>query len=149
MATLVPLAEAEVKKVIDHWFFLLDVHAHVRDVLPLLADADLEMQFPEATLHGQEEFISWYERVTRTFFDEIHVMQQYRIVPSKDGSWADVDIVVKWLAKRWQPPAAKSEWLGFDSSQRWVVVRSQQTRKPVIHTYIVNALTPLEGSATL
>ena len=149
MVTLVPLPNAEVKKLVDHWYFLLDMHANVGDVLPLLSHVDLEMQLPEATLRGYQEFISWYERVTRTFFDEIHIIQRCEITPSPDRSWAEVDIGVKWLAKRWRPPESKSEWLAFDASQRWVVIRSPHTQKPVIQTYTVNSLIPLEGSAEL
>ncbi len=107
------------------------------------------MRFPEATLRGHQEFIPWYEGVTRIFFDEVHVMQSLQITPSEDGTRADVDLVVKWLAKRWRPPAASSEWLGFDASQRWVVVRSPQTQAPVVLTYIVDGLALIQGSVAL
>jgi hypothetical protein len=146
---LAPLTEDEVKSLVNYWYFLLDVHAPVDQVLPLLADDGLEMQFPEATLRGKKEFIPWYEGVIRIFFDEVHVMQRLQITRSADGAGADVELVVKWLAKRWRPPAARSEWLGFDASQRWVVVRSPQTQNPIILTYIVDALAPMEGSVAL
>jgi len=146
---LAPLTEGEVKSLVDYWYFLLDLHAPVERVLPLLADDGLEMRLPEATLRGHQGFIPWYERVIRTFFDEVHVMQRLQIALSADGAHADVELVVKWLAKRWRQPAARSEWLGFDAAQRWVVVRSAQTQNPVILTYIVDALTPIEGSVSL
>jgi hypothetical protein len=146
---LAPLTEDEVKSLVNCWYFLLDVHAPVEQVLPLLADEGLEMRFPEATLRGHQEFIPWYEGVIRMFFDEVHVMQELQITPSADGARADVELVVKWLAKRWRPPAPTSEWLGFDATQRWVVVRSPQTQNPVVLTYIVEALAPMKGSVAL
>jgi hypothetical protein len=146
---LAPLTEGEVKSLVNYWYFLLDVHAPVEQVLPLLADNGLEMRFPEATLRGHKEFIPWYEGVIRIFFDEVHVMQRLQITPSADGARADVELVVKWLAKRWRAPAARSEWLGFDASQRWEVVRSPQTQSPVVLTYIVDALAPMAGSVAL
>lgn len=104
------------------------------------------MRFPEATLRGRQEFIPWYEGVIRTFFDEVHVMQELQITPSADGARADAALVVKWLAKRWRPPAPTSEWLGFDA---WVAVRSPQMQNSVVLNYIVEALAPMKGSVAL
>jgi len=46
------------------------------ELLPLLADADLEMVFPEATEKGHAGFEHWYERVIRIFFDEVHTVKE-------------------------------------------------------------------------
>ena len=140
------LTEADVEKVVDDWYKLLDVHAPVDDVLPLLADEELEMQFPEGTLHGHEAFKGWYETVTNRFFDEVHTMKELNIAP--DGDTADVKLVVNWQAKIWDPPAAKSVWLGFDAYQTWVVKRSV-AGQPQIVKYVVDNLDPMEGSASL
>jgi hypothetical protein len=160
MNHMTPLLESEVKQLVNTWYAKLDVHAPVEELLPLLADNGLEMQLPEVTLHGHAEFIQWYERVIRTFFDEIHTMKELHITltePARetdvevDGSstQAQVQLVVNWQARRWTPPAAKSEWLTFDAEQRWMIQRLPNTGKPVIVTYIVDALTPLEGSVLL
>jgi len=37
----------------------------------------------------------------------------------------------------------------FDAAQTWIIKRSSETGKPVIVTYIVDGLTPMEGSAEL
>jgi hypothetical protein len=160
MAHMTPLLEAEVKQLVDTWYAKLDVHAPVEELLPLLADNGLEMQLPEVTLHGQAEFIPWYERVIRIFFDETHTMKELHITLTEalgetevevdaSSTQAQVQLVVNWQAHRWTPPAAKSEWLGFDAKQRWVVQRLPNTEKPVIVTYIVDALIPMEGSVSL
>lgn len=147
------LNEAEVKALVDHWYFLLDVHADVQELLPLVADEGLEMVLPETapeiTVRGEGEFRSWYEGVIRIFFDELHVMQSLDITLAPDGTKADVQLVVKWLARRWPAPAPRSEWLGFDAFQRWEVVSSPHSSKPVIQRYIVDELRPLAGSAAL
>jgi hypothetical protein len=98
-------------------------------------------------VRGQSEFQRWYEGVTRIFFDEIHTMKTLQITPK--GDQADVQLVVNWQARRWNAPAPKSEWIGFDAAQRWIVRRSPQSQKPIIVTYIVDALTPMPGSPAL
>jgi hypothetical protein len=147
MKTLAPLTESEVKQLVDDWYSKLDIHAPVEEFLPMLADKNLEMQFPEGTLHSLDEFKTWYDRVTYTFFDEVHTMQVLNITPALDQ--ANIQLVVRWEAHRWHPPAPKSERLDFDAAQRWVVKRSPDTQKPVIVTYIVDSLTPQKGSASL
>jgi hypothetical protein len=147
MNTLTTLTESEVKQLVDDWYLKLDVHAPISEVLPLLAGETLEMQLPETTLHGLDAFQSWYDRVIHTFFDEVHILQTLDI--TIDGDRADVNLVVRWSASRWNAPAPKSERLSFDAAQRWVVVRSPQTQQPAIVTYIVDSLTPLPGFPNL
>jgi hypothetical protein len=147
MSTVATLRQTDVRQLVDDWYAKLDVHAPVEEFLPLLADEGLEMQFPEATLRDKQAFIDWYTGVTHKFFDEVHVMKDLFIGVADNV--ATVQLVVNWQAHIWNPPAAKSQWLGFDAKQRWIVQASSQTHKPVIVTYIVQALTPMEGSATL
>lgn len=142
-----PLTENEVKAFVDDWYRKLDVHAPADEVVPLVAPEGLEMKFPEATLRGQPAFRSWYEGVIRKFFDEVHDMKELKI--TVNGDRADVKLCVNWQAKVWDPPNAKSTWLGFDAYQTWIVKRSPQTGKPVVTTYIVDELRPMPGSATL
>jgi hypothetical protein len=142
-----PLSEQEVKQVVTDWYQKLDVHAPVQELVPMLAEDGLEMRFPEATLRGEGEFKQWYATVTSKFFDEIHEMKQLEIRTA--GDHADVKLVVNWQAHVWNPPDAKSRWIGFDAAQSWVVSRSATTGRPVIKTYVVDALTPMPGSASL
>ena len=140
------LIEQEVKQLVIDWYKLLDVHAPLEEVLPLLAEEHLEMRFPEATLKGKDQFKSWYETVTHKFFDEIHELKEVHV--TLNGNRADVKLVVNWQAHIWNPPEAKSKWLGFNAQQTWGVTLSLNG-KPVIETYIVNALIPMKGSAVL
>ena len=155
MNTLTTLTESEVKQLVDDWYLKLDVHAPISEVLPLLAGETLEMQLPETTLHGLDGFRSWYDRVIHTFFDEVHTLQTLDITIDGDcqrpggANRADVHLVVRWEASRWNAPAPKSERLAFDAAQRWVVGRSPQTQQPAIVTYIVDSLTPLPGFPNL
>lgn len=147
MNTLIPLTKFEVKQLVDDWFLKLDVHANVKELLPLLANENLEMQFPEGTLRGQNELKTWYARIIHTFFDEVHTLQTLDITTTRDR--AEVQLVVRWEASRWNAPAPKSEKLAFDAAQRWVVTRSPATQQPAIVTYIVDSLTPLPGYPNL
>ena len=145
--TLASLTESEIRQLVDDWYLKLDVHAPVSELLPLLIGETLEMQLPEVTLHSLDEFRSWYDRVTHTFFDEVHTLQTLDITTKPDR--ADVQLVVRWEASRWHAPAPTSERLAFDAAQRLVLTRSPITQHPAIATYIVDSLTPLPGFPNL
>jgi hypothetical protein len=147
MSNLAPLSETEIKELAAEWYHKLDVHAPMVEILPLLADEELEMVFPEATVHGQAGFEGWYQRVIRLFFDEIHTLKEVTLMPS--DSAVEVKVVVQWEASVWNPPNAKSARIKCDAYQRWIVKRSPQTQKPVITKYTVDSLEYAEGSFML
>lgn len=147
MPDLAPLNVAEVQKMVDDWYLKLDVHAPIEEVLPMLADAGLELYFPEGVMYGHAGFREWYKAVTNRFFDEVHTLKELNVAPA--GAKADIKLVVNWQAKIWDPPAAKSVWLGFDAFQTWVVQRSPESLKPVVVKYVVDELRPMPGSASL
>src|SRR3990172_6611869 len=122
---------------VNNWYQLLDVHAPMVDILPLLATEGLEMKFPEATLRSLPDFESWYQRVIRTFFDEVHTMKELNVSVAPNGSKADIKLVVYWEASVWSPPDRLSKRLMMDAYQTWVVVPSP-AGKPVVKTYIVD-----------
>jgi hypothetical protein len=146
-SSLKPLTEAEVKQLVDTWYARLDVHPPVAEMLPMLADENLTMQLPETTLHGQADFLQWYEGVTHKFFDETHTLKEVDIRVT--AGQAEVHLIVNWQAYIWQAPAAKSQWIGFDATQRWIVERSEKTQLPLIVTYIVEKFIPMPGSPAL
>ena len=147
MSSAAPLSEAEIKDYAVDWYRKLDVHAPMVELLPLLADADLEMYFPEGVSRGHAGFEAWYQRVIRIFFDEEHTVKEVSAQPG--GGDVEVKVVVNWQAKVWNPPEAKSKWLGFDAYQTWIVRRSPTTGKPIIVRYVVDKLDAMPGSATL
>lgn len=147
MSNLASLTEAEVKEMAAEWYRKLDVHAPMVEILPMLAEEGVEMKFPEATLYSLAEFESWYQGVIRIFFDEVHEVTKCDVRVS--GDKADVDIIVKWEASVWKPPARNSERIMLDAYQTWVVKRSPKTGKPVVVTYSVDELKYHEGSAKL
>jgi SnoaL-like domain len=140
------MTEASVRDFVKKWFKLLDVHAGEVELLPLLAESGLVMQFPNEILHGVQDFRRWYETATHTFFDEEHKLSSVHV--SLRGECAEVELVVNWQAKSWRPPQAKSDWLGFDAHQLWTVVANAND-DPVIAKYIVDKLDPMSGSAFL
>jgi len=147
MISATPLTESEVKDLVDAWYKALDVHAPFEELVPLVASSGLEMYWPEGPTFGVDEFKGWYDRVTRTFFDEVHTMKDLVITPR--GAEADVKLVVNWQAKVWNPPDAKSKWLGMDARQTWVVARSDDGTRAVIQKYVVDGMDLMPGSSTL
>jgi hypothetical protein len=149
MSNGTPLTESEVKQFVDVWYQKLDVHAPAEELLPMLADEELVMRLPEVTEHGHQGFIHWYERVIRTFFDEVHTLEAVSITILPSGDTAEVKLVLKWEPLTWNPPDAKSKRLGFFAAQTWMLQRSSQTQKPVMVTYNVDYFIPVPGSANL
>jgi hypothetical protein len=140
------LSQEEIAEYARAWYQKLDVHAPMVEILPLLSE-DAEMFWPEGVTKGHAGFESWYQRVIRIFFDEVHTVTE---VTTAGGTGdVDVKVVVNWQAKVWNPPEAKSKWLGFDAYQSWVVRRSPESGKPVLVRYVVDKLDPMEGSASL
>jgi hypothetical protein len=151
-----PLSQAEIEEFVATWYRKLDMHVPAEELLPLVSEQCLviqvmeeclEMHFPEGRLLGADEFRRWYEGVIRVFFDEVHTVTRV------DTTWKDdravVDVVVNWQARRWHPPAPRSEWLGFDAYQQWEMIRSPSSGSPVILRYVVNELRPMPGSKPL
>ena len=141
-----PLTESEVRELAAQWYRLLDVHAPLVELLPLV-DENAEMKFPEATLRGLADFEGWYERVIRIFFDEVHTLKSVEVEPAGDG--ARVKVVVRWEASVWNPPAAYSQRIKLDAYQTWLVRRNETTDKPVIAQYVVDELAFDADSARL
>lgn len=141
------LTKEEIDDLADRWYKALDVHAPVEELWAMLLDEGNEMDWPEGPTYGHQEFKGWYDRVTRIFFDEVHTLS--KVEPAIDGERADVEVVVNWQAKVWNPPEPNSKFLGFDAYQTWEVVRSPETGKAVIKRYVVDKLEPMPGSAEL
>ncbi|GAA2267495.1 MULTISPECIES: nuclear transport factor 2 family protein [Kitasatospora] len=140
------LTTGQIEEIVREWYEALDRHDAVEQVTPFLAEDGLVMVFPEATLRGSADFHDWYAAVTNRFFDEVHEVKSVEVRTNADGR-ADIQVVVNWQARVWSPPAARSEWLGFDATQTWTVVL--RDGEPKISEYIVEDLAPMPGSAAL
>jgi hypothetical protein len=141
------LTKEEIDDLAARWYKALDVHAPIEELYDMLLDDGNEMLWPEGPTYGHAGFKTWYDRVTRIFFDEVHTIT--KVDPKIDGDSADVEVVVNWQAKVWNPPEPNSKFLGFDAYQTWQVVRSPETGKAVIKRYAVDNLEAMPGSATL
>ncbi|MFD4138602.1 nuclear transport factor 2 family protein [Streptomyces sp. NPDC058572] len=141
------LTEEAVRSLAERWYAALDRHDGLEEVKKFVVDDGLEMRFPEGTFRGHSGIAQWYKAVSHRFFDEEHTVTGVRA--DIDGAEARVHISVNWQARVWNPPAARSEWLGFDADQTWVVVAGAGGTDPLIKTYICNALEPMPGSAPL
>ncbi|MEU2737300.1 nuclear transport factor 2 family protein [Streptomyces sp. NPDC007095] len=136
-----------IRTFVEQWYAALDRHDDLDEVKKFVVDAGLEMRFPEGTFRGHSGFAEWYKAVCHRFFDEEHKVTDVHAVI--DGTDARVQVHVNWQARVWNPPAARSEWLGFDAEQTWVVVAGDTRAVPLIKTYICDALEPMSGSAAL
>ena len=140
------LTQQSIQTLAEAWYKKLDVHAPMVELLPLLADEELEMVFPEATVYGHAGFEGWFQRVIRIFFDEVHTVKE---VSSKiSGDTASVKVVVQWEASVWNAPEANSKRIMLDAYQTWEVKQLTDERI-VITKYTVDKLQYAEGSASL
>lgn len=139
------LSNKSIENFAKDWYKKLDVHAPMVELLPMLADHELEMVFPEATIYGWAGFEGWFQRVIRIFFDEVHTVKV--VQPEINGDSALVKVVVQWEASVWNAPEATSKRIVCDAFQTWEV--KLVDKKIVITRYIVDGLEYHEGSATL
>ena len=140
------LTQQSIQSLAEAWYKKLDVHAPMVDLLPLLADGELEMVFPEATIYGHAGFEGWFQRVIRIFFDEVHTVKT--VESNINGSSATVKVIVHWEASVWNSPEANSKRIMLDAYQTWEVKQLADERI-VITKYTVDQLQYAEGSATL
>lgn len=141
------LTPREISEFAAMWYRKLDVHAPMVEVLPFLAEEGLVMKFPETTAHGLADFETWFQRVIRIFFDEVHTVKE--CTPKISGNEAEVHVVVQWEASVWNPPAPNSARIKLDADQTWKVRRSERTGGLEITMYNVNGLNYHPGSAKL
>lgn len=139
------LNNESIEKLAKDWYRKLDVHAPMVELLPMLADKELQMVFPEVTITGWAGFEGWFQRVIRIFFDEVHTVKAVK--PEITGDSAVVKVVVQWEASVWNAPEAMSKRIVCDAFQTWEVKLID--KKVVITKYIVDGLEYHEGSATL
>ena len=141
------LTQREIADFAAEWYRKLDVHAPMVEVLPFLAEEGLVMKFPETTAQGLADFESWYQRVIRIFFDEVHTVKE--CTPKISGNEAEVHVVVQWEASVWNPPSPTSARIKLDADQTWKVRRSDRTGGLEVTMYNVNGLSYHPGSAKL
>lgn len=130
----------EIKKLVTDWYVALDRHVSWEEVRTFLHD-DVRFVFPETTVTDYAGLLSWYEVVTRKFFDEAHRVDVADVTPNDDGDSVDVHVVVNWRARVWDPPNATSTTLEYEADQDWVVAVRADGR-PGIRSYVVKDLTP-------
>jgi hypothetical protein len=128
------ITQEQIDAFVAAWYLALDQHVPLEQIGSFVAD-DVEMIFPEKTLHGKSDFLAWCAGGTYSdgekapgvfniFFDENHN------VVSVETAWlrlgAELDVVVAWQASWFVPPAAKSKRVSLDAIQKWRVVPSDQ-----------------------
>jgi hypothetical protein len=131
-----PFGIANIQQFAAAWYRALDIHAPVEACAAFLAEADLEMIFPEKTLQGLSDFKAWYAGgryndgetapgVINIFFDENHnvVSIEAPEVTSAATDHIEVRVVVAWQASWFEKPAAKSKRTALDAIQTWVLRR--------------------------
>jgi hypothetical protein len=120
----------DIKTFVAAWYRALDQHVSSAECAKLVADENLEMIFPEKTLHGINDFLAWYAGgtysdgttapgVINIFFDENHNVVS--VDAQISGNQATLEVVVAWQASWFEAPAAKSKRTSLDATQRWVV----------------------------
>ncbi|WP_328537685.1 nuclear transport factor 2 family protein [Streptomyces sp. NBC_00344] len=132
-----PLGEKELADFVQEWFDRMSRHDPVGEMLPFVADSDLEMAFPERTLRSHDDFRDWYAVVGEAFADQTHVVE--KAVGRAEGDGVAVDVTVVWTAKS----VADGTVSSFRVQQKWRLAYPSDTGRPVIVSYLVGDLTPI------
>ena len=142
------LTEEQIRNFAAAWYYVLDIHAPIEEAYKLLADKDLNMQFPDGDIRDFASFKKWYDRVTNLFFDEVHNVQS--VQADIQGKEASVEVVVGWQASWFVPPAAKSRRTSMNAIQKWTVRSSSKNPYGVeIVSYMVERFDYAPGFAQL
>ena len=96
-----PITQEQIKGFVAAWYLALDQHAPIETCYAMLADRDLNVQFPDGDIHDMASFKTWYDRVTNLFFDENHNVVS--VEGEVRGDEAEVIVVVGWQASWWEP----------------------------------------------
>lgn len=139
------LTQETIKSFAEAWYKGLDVHVPMVNLLPMLLDEGLVMNWPEGQTLGHEGFEAWYQRVIRIFFDEVHTVKSTDA--TINGNTATVKVVVHWEASVWEAPAPNSKRISLDAYQTWEVRLVNGALKLAMYT--VDDLKYDAGSATL
>lgn len=129
------ITKQQVERFAAAWYQALDFHVPTDEVCTLVAQDDVQMIFPEKTLHGLDDFKAWYSGgtysdgeqapgVINIFFDENHNVVS--VESSIAGDTAEARVVVAWQASSFTPPEAKSKRVSADFTQMWKMRRSDR-----------------------
>lgn len=140
------LTTGRVRGLVERWYLALDEHRDPGELAELLAHAGLVLKFPGRVVHGGAEFTEWYDEVTTTYFDESRVVERIA-VRLTSPLHAEVTTRINWQARMWEPPSARSRWVGYHWTEELSVV--VQDDAPRIRTCTVTAPVPMRGSPRL
>lgn len=138
------ITEQQIQKFVAAWYLALDQHAPIEQCATFVSD-DVEMIFPEKTLHGKSDFLAWCiggkyadgdtaPGVFNIFFDEDHNVVSVTPTSPLGGEKITLRVVVAWQASMFIPPAAKSRRVSLDAIQDWTVCASDKNAYGLVVT---------------
>lgn len=122
---------------VREWFDLLSNHEPVERLLTFVADDDLEMVFPERTLHSHADFRSWYTVVGEYFIDQTNTLEEF--ATQCHEAKADITLRVVWRATR----TSDGTRLAFRVDQNWQLANVPGSDRLVIVRYHVGNMRPI------
>ena len=114
---------------VTHWYSLFDSNAPVEEFLKVLANEELEVILPEATLRSHQDFKNWYSGIQERIKTASHEVISFDYFRFKDHWRVNLDVI--WRATEY---SGKQHYLRTD--QIWDI-----HLKPsgyIISKYIVN-----------
>lgn len=132
--------QGEIKTFVQKWFDLLSAHVPVEHLLPMLAQENLEMVFPERTLLSHDDFRDWYRVVGENFTNQEHILEELNSRDTEDG--VEINLKVVWKAVQ----TSDGSHLAFCATQSWLLQKSAQTDQPVTVKYRVHSLVKIQES---
>lgn len=124
-------SENAIKSFVYHVFALYDKHADVGRFLPLIADKDLEMKFPDALLGSHQDFERWYAGIGQNIRSNTHSVERMSVQFHANGKY-QVDLIVLW-----QAITKENRFVSFRAHQLWTLDNGTEGKWPRILSYIV------------
>jgi SnoaL-like domain len=133
------VGDAETTAFAQRWFDLLSAHVPVEELLQLVSERDLEMEFPEASLRDYDDFRRWYAAVGKAYRDQSHTVE--RLDAKRDGDAVHVEVTVVWQATQ----TSDNVTIRQRVHQQWQLREQHREHGDglVIEKYLVGELVPV------
>lgn len=126
----------QIRSFVYYWYGLHDKHVAIEKSYELLNESNLEMIFPEITVHNFSDYKKWYDGVGKNILSNQHIVKKIDISMLPNHQYK-LNVTVNW-----QAIDKNHKFINIDANQQWLLVDGQSESHPYIQKYKVLGFTP-------
>jgi hypothetical protein len=128
----------QIRSFVYYWFGLHDKHLDINQSYALLSESNLEMKFPEITVHNKTDYKKWYDGVGSNIKSNQHIVKKLDITMLANHQYR-LNVVVNW-----QGIDKDNKFINLDATQQWLLVDGLSESHPYIQQYNVIGFMPVK-----